>query len=59
MFIWIHILVVIINSLPDKDKDIADDADDEVPWCCVCTNDAEVRCAECDNDLYCKRCFRY
>ncbi|KAJ3148034.1 Abscission/NoCut checkpoint regulator [Geranomyces michiganensis] len=35
----------------------ADDEGDE-RWCCVCSDDATVRCEICDNDMYCRSCFR-
>ena len=33
---------------------------DSVPttWCCICSDDAEVKCLDCDGQIFCPRCWR-
>ena len=32
-------------------------AEDDFPWCTICNEDATLRCLDCENDLYCRRCW--
>ncbi|KAF5399912.1 hypothetical protein PHET_06809 [Paragonimus heterotremus] len=31
--------------------------EDELPWCCICNRNAQLRCVDCDGDLFCKSCY--
>ena len=35
-------------------------ASDSVPttWCCICSDDAEIKCLDCDGQIFCPRCWR-
>ncbi|KAI9100400.1 hypothetical protein DFS34DRAFT_614484 [Phlyctochytrium arcticum] len=49
-------------GLPPRPLDLEEfrsGGDDDIDsWCCICNDDATVRCEECDDDPYCARCFR-
>uniref|UniRef100_A0A182N438 FYVE-type domain-containing protein n=1 Tax=Anopheles dirus TaxID=7168 RepID=A0A182N438_9DIPT len=34
------------------------DEEDPLPWCTICNEDAVLRCRGCDNDLYCRACYK-
>lgn len=31
---------------------------DEDIWCCLCNDDADLKCLDCDEDLFCNRCYK-
>lgn len=35
-------------------------ANDPVPttWCCICNDDAQIKCMDCDEQMFCPRCWR-
>ncbi|CAG8699858.1 2752_t:CDS:2, partial [Acaulospora colombiana] len=46
---------------PPKAIDISDligDDDDPDTWCCICNEDATIKCRDCQGDLYCGECFK-
>ncbi|KAF2682681.1 hypothetical protein K458DRAFT_419523 [Lentithecium fluviatile CBS 122367] len=43
---------------PKVTSSFAKAAKDEVDtWCCICTDDATLKCIGCNGDLYCHRCW--
>lgn len=65
----IHQLMMIRErslDLIDKDEDDQNFSDDEdsleqryeLDWCSTCNENGAVRCLDCDNDIFCKECFR-
>ncbi|KND03328.1 hypothetical protein, variant [Spizellomyces punctatus DAOM BR117] len=45
-------------GLPPTPPSFDDFVNEEDMWCCICNDDATVRCKECDDDPYCNRCFK-
>ena len=57
-------LIAQILSQPDDVMHVSDDdesqtgSDDELEWCTTCNEDGQLQCKDCDNDIYCRDCFR-
>lgn len=46
---------VIIDDDEDGEESMEETALD---WCTTCNDDAVVRCLDCEDDVYCRECFR-
>lgn len=44
----------VLTTWADETKDRSE----ELPWCSTCEEDAILRCMTCDEELFCKRCYK-
>lgn len=45
-------------GIPPEPFRLEDLVDETQNWCCICNEDGSLQCTDCDEDVYCPRCFR-
>jgi len=51
--------VSVMKSKTKSKSNLPTYTDDDIEsWCCICNEDATVKCLGCDGDLYCATCWR-
>jgi len=42
----------------EEEKRVKEEQEAMEKWCCICNDNGNVRCINCDMDVYCNSCFR-
>jgi len=42
----------------EEEKIKQQEEEEMAKWCCICNANGHFKCRDCDNDVYCKRCFK-